>query len=103
MLGDHRHHNLGGANIDCAAQLWQAGKACRWWFVDWTESCCLDEELLGRPSAQREYLRLRYRLRSPRPQHGEADLQEQEAWKKVGATDSQSPSGASRGRRRSLD
>jgi len=33
---------------------------------------------------------LRYRLR-PRPQHGEADLQEQEAWKKVGATDSQSP------------
>jgi len=30
--------------IDAAAQLWQAlQESRRWWFVDWTESCCLDE------------------------------------------------------------
>jgi len=79
-------------------------KACRWWLWTGPKVAAWMSELLGRPvSAQRGGSTwLRYRLRSPRPQHGKL-LQEQEAWKKVGATDSQSPSGASRGRRRSLD
>ena len=91
MLGDHRHHNLGARPLldDVQqAQLWQAlqGKPADGGLWTGPKVAAWMSELLGRPvSAQRgwEYLkRLRYRLRSPRPQHGEADLQEQEAWKK---------------------
>ena len=91
MLGDHRHHNLGaGPLLDDVqqAQLWQAlqGKPADGGLWTGPKVAAWMSELLGRPvSAQRgwEYLKgLRYRLRSPRPQHGEADLQEQEAWKK---------------------
>jgi len=36
-------------------------EACRWWFVDWTESCCLDEWATGTSSVSAtgwEYLRV---------------------------------------------
>lgn len=45
-----------------------------------------ESELTGQPISRQqgwEYLKqMRFRLRVPRPQHQEADLDEQEAWKK---------------------
>jgi len=46
-MGDHRHHNQGRGHCWMMCSRHNYGKlcrkACRWWFVDWTESCCLDE------------------------------------------------------------
>lgn len=90
-LGDHRHHNRGVQpllNDLQQAQLWQllqqppvdgdlwdGPKVAQWM-----------SELLGRrvhPQRGWEYLRaLEMRRRRPRPQHQEADLDEQQAWKK---------------------
>ena len=94
-LGDGRHQNQGKEpllNDVQQAQLWQAlqeqaddgglwngSKVANW----------MRELLDRRVSPQRgwEYLReMRFRLRSPRPQHEEADPVEQEAWKKKLAT-----------------
>jgi transposase len=112
MLGDQRRHNRGAEpllNDEQVAQLWQVlqsspadgglwngPKLARWM-----------SELLGRPVAPQrgwDYLKgLEMRLRRPRPEHQEATLEEQQAWKKkVGAGDNPYPSGISRRRRRSL-
>ncbi len=91
MLGDQRRHNRGAEpllNDEQVAQLWQVlqsspadgglwngPKLARWM-----------SELLGRPVAPQrgwDYLKgLEMRLRRPRPEHQEATLEEQQAWKK---------------------
>jgi len=72
--------------------LWTGPKVAAWM-----------SELLGRPvSAQRGGSMGALSLRSPRPQHGEADLQEQ-AWKKSWRNRQPESKRSIRGRRRSLD
>lgn len=90
-LGDSRHQNQGGEpllNDVQQAQLWQvlqgnAPDGGLWngrKVADW-----MSELLARRVSPQRgwEYLRgMRYKLRSPRPEHEKADPIEQQKWKK---------------------
>ena len=90
-LGDWRHQNQGGEPLLSdvqQAQLWQvlqgnAPDGGLWngrKVADW-----MSELLARRVSPQRgwEYLPgMRYKLRSPRPEHDKADPIEQEQWKK---------------------
>lgn len=94
-LGDQRHHNPGAEpllNDVQQAQLWQALQEPPANGGLWSgpQVAAWISELLGRPvSPQRgwDYLRgLRFRQRRPRPQHEQADSDEQEAWKKKLAT-----------------
>jgi len=90
-LGDGRHQNFGGKpllNDVQQAQLWQVlqGDAPDGGLWNGRKVADWMSELLGlRVSPQRgwEYLRgMRYKLRSPRPEHEEADPIEQQEWKK---------------------
>jgi len=90
-LGDSRHQNFGGEPLLSdvqQAQLWQAlqGNAPDGGLWNGRKVADWMSELLGRrvsPQRGWEYLRgIRYRLRSPRPEHEAADLLEQQEWKK---------------------
>jgi len=90
-LGDSRHQNSGGEPLLSdlqQAQLWQAlqGNAPDGGLWNGRKVADWMSELLGRrvsPQRGWEYLRgIRYRLRSPRPEHEATDLLEQQEWKK---------------------
>jgi transposase len=90
-LGDQRRHNQGAKPLLDDVQLSQLWQALQSPPADgglWTGPKVAQwmSQLLGQPvSPQRgwEYLKgLRLRLRVPRPEHQEADPDEQEAWKK---------------------
>lgn len=90
-LGDGRVDNPGAAPIldDVQqANLWQALKGLAPDGGLWNGRKVADKlrELIGQPISRQlgwEYLKqMRMRLRVPRPQHQEADKDEQEAWKK---------------------
>jgi len=90
-LGDGRRKNPGAPpllNDVQQAQLWQvlSGKAPDGGLWNGRKVAGWLSELIGQPISRQqgwEYLKqMRWRLRVPRPQHQEADLDEQEAWKK---------------------
>ena len=90
-LGDGRHQNSGAEPLLTDVQqalLWQALQEPAADGGLWNGRKVADwiSELLGRrvsPQRGWEYLRqMRFRLRTPRPEHEEADPVEQEAWKK---------------------
>lgn len=90
-LGDGRRQNRGAPpllNDIQQAQLWLllSGKAPDGGLWNGRKVACWLSELTGQPISRQqgwEYLKqMRFRLRVPRPQHQEADLDEQEAWKK---------------------
>lgn len=90
-LGDCRHQNPGGEPLLSdvqQAQLWQAlqGNAPDGGLWNGPKVADWMSEILSRKvSPQRgwEYLRgMRYRLRSPRPEHEESDFTQQQEWKK---------------------
>lgn len=112
-LGDHRHQNPGSKEplLDDVQQayLWQALQSAPPDGGQWNGRKVADwiAQLIGRPVARQrgwEYLRLlRLRLRVPRPQHHDANPQEQEEWKKKSGDSSRTDSaGASRLRRSSM-
>lgn len=90
-LGDQRHNNSGAepllSDVE-QAQLWQAlqGPAPGGGLWSGPKVAAWMSECLGQrvwPQRGWEYLRgLEYRLKSPRPEHHEADLAAQEDWKK---------------------
>ncbi len=90
-LGDGRHQNPGAEPLLTDVQqalLWQAlqGPAPDGGLWNGRKVADWSSELLGRrvsPQRGWEYLRqMRFRLRTPRPEHQEADPVEQEVWKK---------------------
>ena len=95
-LGDHRYQNPGSKEplLDDVQQayLWQALQSSPPEGGQWNGRKVADwiAQLIGRSVARQrgwEYLRqMRLRLRVPRPQHHDADPQEQEEWKKNLAT-----------------
>lgn len=101
-LGDHRHQNPGGKELLLddvqQAYLWQALQSSPPEGGQWNGRKVADwiAQLIGRPVARQrgwEYLRqMRLRLRVPRPQHHDADPQEQEEWKKKSGDSSRADS-----------